>query len=136
MAETCITRRSTGHQKLSAFGSLRWRSGAGYLSVIRNMNIGENLTYRQIMNRKWVALAVFILGIPVFVGFGIYLEDEKNLKYVAAIHAWLFMISLMRMLLAKCPSCGKKFYLSGSMSDSFWISRKYCSHCEMPKSNV
>lgn len=33
MAETYITRRSTGHQKLSAFGSLRWRSGAGYLSV-------------------------------------------------------------------------------------------------------
>jgi hypothetical protein len=28
-----LTRRSTGHQKLTAFGSLRWRSGAGYLSV-------------------------------------------------------------------------------------------------------
>src|SRR5690554_7514532 len=28
-----LTRRSTGRQKRTAFGSLRWRSGAGYLSV-------------------------------------------------------------------------------------------------------
>src|SRR5690606_27835011 len=31
--ECHITNRSTGHQKRTAFGSLRWRSGAGYLSV-------------------------------------------------------------------------------------------------------
>ena len=31
--ERPLTRRSTGRQKRTAFGSLRWRSGAGYLSV-------------------------------------------------------------------------------------------------------
>src|SRR5690554_2370610 len=37
--ECHITNRSTGHQKRTAFGSLRWRSGAGYLSV---MSKGES----------------------------------------------------------------------------------------------
>ncbi|WP_181463002.1 RES family NAD+ phosphorylase [Halomonas taeanensis] len=32
-----ITKRSTGRQKRAAFGSLRWRSGAGYLSVISGL---------------------------------------------------------------------------------------------------
>jgi len=31
--ERPLTRRSTGRQKRGAFGSLRYRSGAGYLSV-------------------------------------------------------------------------------------------------------
>ena len=55
MAETCITRRSTGHQKLSAFGSLRWRSGAGYLSVISIREI-------RMINRAVLVLLFLLSG--------------------------------------------------------------------------
>ena len=36
--ERPLTRRSTGRQKRTAFGSLRYRSGAGYLSVRKGLS--------------------------------------------------------------------------------------------------
>ena len=53
--ERPLTKRSTGRQKRTAFGSLRWRSGAGYLSVISIREI-------RMINRAVLVLLFLLSG--------------------------------------------------------------------------
>ena len=71
-----VTRRSTGHQKRAAFGSLRWRSGAGYLSVIFSRDVVKTETIKNVAG-------VIILGA---IGSGIWsLAGEPALQWCVDI---------------------------------------------------
>ncbi|MDK9559760.1 FxLYD domain-containing protein [Marinobacter sp. M216] len=59
-----LTRRSTGRQKRGAFGSLRWRSGAGYLSVMEESEmkrlVVQSLT--SLLSGMFLALGVLLVA--------------------------------------------------------------------------
>ncbi len=93
-----------------------------------------NSEYKKVLRRKWAPFLIVAAIYPTLGLSSAIFSTDKYTPYFMFPIAILFLWSGYRLNTARCPWCHGGFYLhNSSIGESFWMFRKRCAACGMPK---